>query len=348
MNLIRRFENNPVISPIDVLPSSPELKVECVLNPGAFEFNGRIGLLLRVCETLAEQKQDVVTALVADKNSENGIRKVEISKDDPLADFSDPRLVFYGDITYLTTISHLRLAWSDNGEVFKIDSTPSICGQGDLENFGIEDCRVTKIDETYYLTYSAVSASGVGVGLITTKDWQNYKPMGMILPPHNKDSTLFEEKIDGRFACLHRPVGVELGGPYIWYASSPDCVNWGSHKCVAKTRKGMWDSARVGAGAAPIKTDKGWLEIYHGADEKHRYGLGALLLDFELPWKVIARSEKPIMTPDEDYEKKGFFGNVVFTNGHVRKGDELLVYYGAGDSVVAGARMSINEILATL
>jgi predicted GH43/DUF377 family glycosyl hydrolase len=113
----------------------------------------------------------------------------------------------------------------------------------------------------------------------------------------------------------------------------------------------MWDSARIGAGSAPIKTEQGWLEIYHGAEELpsgHRYCLGALLLDFDNPTKVIARSIDPIMEPTAPYEVEGFYGNVVFTNGQVVRGDEVLLYYGAADSYTCGARFSIKEILNSL
>jgi len=104
----------------------------------------------------------------------------------------------------------------------------------------------------------------------------------------------------------------------------------------------------VGAGAAPIKTEAGWLELYHGADEASRYCLGALLLDLDDPTRVIARSEHPIMEPLMDYERAGFFGNVVFTNGHVVHGDTITLYYGAADEVVCGALLSAKEVLETL
>lgn len=117
---------------------------------------------------------------------------------------------------------------------------------------------------------------------------------------------------------------------------------------MATTRNGRWDSARIGAGAPPVKTEKGWLEIYHGADENNRYCLGALLLDLDDPSKVIARSEEPIMEPSAPYELDGFFGNVVFTNGHIVEGDKLTVYYGSCDEVICGAEFSVSEILATL
>ena len=110
----------------------------------------------------------------------------------------------------------------------------------------------------------------------------------------------------------------------------------------------MWDSARVGAGASPIKTSEGWLEIYHGANAEHRYCLGALLLDSKDPSIVLARSQEPIMEPIANYELTGFFGNVVFTNGHWVEGDTIHLYYGASDEVICAADFSIKRILATL
>jgi predicted GH43/DUF377 family glycosyl hydrolase len=110
----------------------------------------------------------------------------------------------------------------------------------------------------------------------------------------------------------------------------------------------MWDSARLGAGASPIRTSKGWLEIYHGATAENRYCLGAMLLDLQQPWKVMARSHDPIMEPTADYERTGFFGNVLFTNGHLVNGDEVTIYYGASDSVICAAKFSIQQILQTL
>jgi len=238
---------------------------------------------------------------------------------------------------------------SDDGvKFYEPDGYPSQFGQGALQTFGIEDCRVSKIDRKYYLTFTAVSENGVGVGMRTTENWREFESHGMILPPHNKDCAIFEEKIGGKYFALHRPSSVDLGGNYIWIAESPDGLHWGNHKCLARTREGHWDSARVGAGAAPIRTERGWLEIYHGANEKHQYCLGALLLDLNDPSKVLARSNEPIMVPSAPYELTGFFGNVVFTNGHIVRGDKLQVYYGASDEVVCAATFSIKQILESL
>ena len=323
------------------------MKVECLLNPGVFRFQGKTWLLLRVAER-PEQTPGKTSFPVLDR--EGKLQILAFDNSDPQLDLFDPRVISYAGQDYLTTMSHLRLAVSDDGIHFREPSpNPPIFGQGDLESYGIEDCRVVAIGDTYYLTYTQVSQHGVGVGLQSTTDWREFRPQGMIFPPHNKDCAIFSEKIGGLHYALHRPSSPVLGGNFIWIAESPDLLHWGNHRCIAHSRKGMWDSIRVGAGAAPVRTPRGWLEIYHGATANPtRYCLGALLLDLEQPWTVLARSVEPIMEPLAEYEKVGFFGNVVFTNGHVVDGDELTIYYGASDSVICGARFSIREILGTL
>lgn len=345
--MANRFTQNPILTTKDIKPSQPGLVVECVLNPGVFSYAGKTWLLLRVAERPV-QKEGFISFPVLE---EDGSMKImEFDKEDPNLDLSDARLLKYKKTTYLTTISHLRLVCSDDGvHFYEPENQPTkIFGQGSLETFGIEDSRVSLIDGVYHLTYTQVSGNGVGVGLMRTRDWRSFHREGMILPPHNKDCSLFEEKIGGQYYCLHRPSGVDIGGNFIWIASSHDLVHWGGHQCILRTREGWWDSARVGAGAAPVKTEEGWLEIYHGADANHRYCLGAVLLDLEDPSKVLARSHEPLFEPVADYEKTGFFGNVVFTNGHLVNGDEVTMYYGASDEVICGATFSIESILSEL
>jgi predicted GH43/DUF377 family glycosyl hydrolase len=345
--MTNRFSSNPIITTKDIAPSQPGLVVECVLNPGVFQFEGKIWLLLRVAERPA-QKEGVISFPIL---HEDGTMEIlEFDKNDPNLDLSDARMITYKGKTYLTTISHLRLVCSDDGIHFhEPDHFPTkIFGKGPLETFGIEDCRVIFMEGEYLLTYTQVSENGVGVGLMRTTDWRTFVREGMILPPHNKDCAIFEEKINGKYYCLHRPSGIALGGNFIWISSSKDLLHWGKHRCIARTREGWWDSARVGAGAAPIKTAKGWLEIYHGATAENRYCLGILLLDLNDPSKVLARSYHPIFEPEAAYELTGFFGNVVFTNGHLVNGDTITVYYGASDEVICGATFSIDALLSQL
>ncbi|MEI7900548.1 MAG: glycoside hydrolase family 130 protein [bacterium] len=345
-DLAQRFPQNPLLTPADIPPSRPGIEVTCLLNPGVFRFNGKIWLLLRVAER-PFQKPGVTSFPVYGENGQFKI--LDFDNSDPKLDRADPRVLRYDGRHYLTTLSHLRLVSSTDGIHFSEEpSHPPLLGQGDLETYGIEDCRVAQIGETYYLTYTQVSHHGVGVGLQSTKDWCTFTRHGMIIPPHNKDCALFEETVGGKYFALHRPSSPELGGNYIWLAESPDIEHWGRHRCLAHTRPGQWDSARVGAGASPVKTERGWLVLYHGADAEHRYCLGALLLDLNDPGRVIARSTEPVMEPVADYERSGFFGNVVFTNGHLVNGDTLTLYYGASDTVICEARLSLNAILDRL
>lgn len=345
--MVLRHLQNPLITTKDIRPSQDNWEVLSVLNPGVFQFDGKIWLLLRVAERPI-QKEGFVSFPIL-----NAIGKYEIKEyaiTDEKLDLSDVRMVGYEDRMYLSTISHLRLVCSEDGISFyePKDFPTKIFGCGPQETFGIEDCRVSYIGDRYYLTFTQVSEQGVGVGMMHTKDWQSFTREGMIIPPHNKDCALFEEKINNSHYCLHRPSGLGLGGNFIWISSSPDLVHWGNHSCLIQTRKGMWDSARVGAGAAPIKTEKGWLAIYHGADDKHRYCLGAILMDINDPTKIIGRSEEPLMEPTTEYEINGFFGQVIFTNGHIVDGDTIHIYYGASDEVICQGTTGIGEVLESL
>jgi predicted GH43/DUF377 family glycosyl hydrolase len=344
-DLADRFPENPILVPQDIQPSTPGVMIECLLNPGVFTFEGRTWLLLRVAERPVQ-----TPGMISFPVLENGeLRIMEFDTSDPRLDLSDPRIITFDGDYYLTTLSHLRLVSSADGVNFREEPEfPILTGQGPYEAFGIEDCRVAQIGDEYLLTFTVASSNGVGVGLRSTTDWRTIQNHGMIFTAHNKDCAIFEEKINGMYYALHRPSSPEIGGNYIWIAESPDLLHWGAHRCIARTRPGMWDCQRIGAGAAPIRTDAGWLSIYHGADENSRYCLGALLLDLDEPWKVIARSDRPIMEPIAEYEKIGFFGNVVFTNGHVVDGDCVTIYYGASDSVICGARLSISDILKSL
>ncbi|HSV11543.1 MAG TPA: glycoside hydrolase family 130 protein [Hanamia sp.] len=347
-DIAKRFSQNPLLSPADLKPSSDGLRISCLLNPGVFQYQDKTWLIVRVAERPVQKENTISFPILT---ASDGIEIMEIDKNDPALIATDARVIIYKGVDYLTTLSHLRLLCSDDDlHFYEPEGYQPIMGKGVLETFGIEDCRVTFLENKYYLTFTAVSENGVGVGLKTTTNWKNFQSYGMMLPPHNKDCAVFSEKINGLYYALHRPSSVDIGGNYIWLAESPDSIHWGNHQCIIKTRNRSWDSARVGAGAAPVKTEKGWLEIYHGANSQHQYCLGAFLMDINNPAKVIARTEAPIMIPSASYEVSGFFGNVVFTNGHIvnSDGDTLTIYYGAADEFVCAAHFSIKEIFSLL
>ncbi len=344
--MVHRFAENPILRPSDIPATSESMRVECLLNPGTFRFNGKTWLILRVAERPFQKDGEISFPILAD---DGGIEVMRIAVDSHDLNLDDPRVITYKGEDYLTTMSHFRLVSSEDGVHFHEEPEYGpIFPYGAFEAYGIEDCRVARIGTSYYLTFTSVSRFGVAVGMKRTEDWKNFEDCGLVLPPHNKDCALFEEKVDGLYRMLHRPSSPEIGGNYIWIAESPDLLHWGNHKCIARTRKGLWDSARIGAGCSPIRTDEGWLVIYHGADGNNRYCLGTMLLDLEDPSKVLARCEKPFMEPEASYEACGFFGKVIFSNGMTVDGDRVMMYYGAADSVVCGAELSVRELLKTL
>ena len=346
IDLAQRCPMNPLIVPGDLKPSIPGMEIACLLNPGVFRYNGKTCLVVRVAERPPQEQGEISTIV---RKEDNTFEILTFRKDDPDLVATDPRVICYKGQHYLTTLSYLRLFFSDdNIHFYEDENYPPVFGEGNLESFGIEDCRVIKIEGTFNLVYSAVSPVAVGNGLMQTQNWKSFKRLGMIFPPHNKDGVFFEEKINGKYYALHRPSSPEIGGNYIWLAESPDLIHWGNHKCLMTTRRGMWDEARIGAGAAPIKTPEGWLEIYHGATYDNRYCLGAVLLDLHDPFKVLVRTEEPIMEPIFPYEQEGFFGNVVFSTGQYIDGDTIHLYYGASDEVICYATLSLKAVLSVL
>lgn len=344
-DIAKRFPENPLLKPSSIKASREDLRVACLLNPGVFRFQNKTWLIVRVAER-PEQSDIAVSFPVISATGETEIMSIALNDADLIA--SDARVIRYKGADFLTTLSHLRFFCSEDGKIFhEQEGYPALTGKGMHETFGIEDCRVSQIGETYWLSYTAVSENGVTVGMRSTTDWKNFQMHGIIFPPHNKDCAIFEEKINGSYYAFHRPSTPD-NQHNIWIAESPDLIHWGNHRCLMKTRNNSWENARVGAGAAPIRTDKGWLAIYHAANREHRYCLGAVLLDLNDPSKIIARTEEPIMEPKESYELAGFFGHVVFSNGQLVEGDRITIYYGAADELVCGAEFSMAEIFRVM
>jgi predicted GH43/DUF377 family glycosyl hydrolase len=342
-----RSEFNPIITPADVKPSREGFEVIGVFNAGVARFENEVILLLRVAERPTNPHSDVVLAAVYDVGA-GGLVTKEFSKDDPKNDFSDPRLIIVPDGTYLTSISHLRVARSTDGVTFEIQDSPALFPASEYEAFGVEDPRISPIDGVYYISYVAVSSVGVTTCLASTDDFVQFRRHGVVFCPENKDVTLWPEKISGRYYALHRPSSPLVRRNEMWIAESPDLICWGNHRHLVGPRPESWDEAKIGPSAVPFRIQQGWLEVYHGADRNNRYCLGALVLDSHEPWKVIARSERPIFEPETDYECAGFFGNVVFSCGLLYEGDMLKMYYGAADTTICYAELSLRQVLESM
>ncbi|WP_314003301.1 glycoside hydrolase family 130 protein [uncultured Paenibacillus sp.] len=346
-----RYEQNPLVTPADVKPFHEGYEVIGAFNAGIAKYKDEVLMLLRVAERPVSPEPGIVLAPVYNPDT-NAVETVRLRIDDERYDFSDPRVV--RDVTrssgfaYLTSISYIRIARSKDGRRFTIDDKPFVYPSDRHETYGIEDPRVTQIGNTYYIYFSAVSPVGIGESMVSTNDFETVTHHGMIFCPDNKDVLIFPERVNGKYYALHRPTVKSIGEPEIWIAESDNLLHWGNHRHLAGLREGMWDSGRMGGGAVPFRTERGWLELYHGATKEHRYCMGALLLDLNDPAKVIARSDKPILEPEAEYEKNGFFGDVVFSCGLLVEGDIVKMYYGVADTSMACAELSLREILDSL
>lgn len=344
---VYRTDKNPIIKPQDIVPSRKNFEVLCVFNAGVARLGDEIILLLRVAERQISNNPEIYLCPIYDE-SEKDIEIIEFEKSNKNYDFSDSRVIKTPQGNFLTSISHLRVARSKDGINFTVDEKPSIEASNIYESYGIEDPRITQIGDTYYINYSAISYVGITTYLVSTKDFVTFMRMGVILHPDNKDVEIFPEKINNKYYALHRPSISHFGKPDIWIAESPDLMHWGNHRYLMGTRKGYWDNGRIGGSAVPIKVDGGWLEIYHGATKEDKYCLGAVLLDENEPWKIVARSEKPILEPEADYEVNGFFGGVVFSCGALCEDGIIKIYYGAADTYLCYAEVELDEVIRNL
>ena len=255
--------------------------------------------------------------------------------------------------------SHLTIAKSKDGKTnWQINSEPTLAAEPNFGEavFGLEDPRIVWLEERqeYIITcvsfFKGVTGEPPGISLIATKDFSNFERLGRQLIPPNKDASLFPKTIKGYYALINRPI-VE-GRADIWVSFSKDLNFWGKDRALILARHRTWDSNRVGLGPPPIETPEGWLIIYHGARNTASgtiYRVGLALLDLET-LEVIRRSRDWVFGPKERYERVGDVDDIVFPCGAVvdEKTNELLVYYGAADSVVALAIANLDDVLAYL
>jgi len=347
--MITRLSSKCLLRPADFKPSQDDLEVIGSFNPGAIQTDDGVVLLVRIAEQARERRMGH-TAL-----PRWNVRKRRIELDwveDTTIAPVDVRVVRSrkNGLIRLTFTSHLRVVHSKDGR--NIDSIEGAWfgPETEYEEFGVEDPRITKIAETYYITYVAVSCHGVATALASTKDFKTFRRHGIIFPPENKDVLLFPERIGEYYYALHRPNAASpFTKPEMWLATSPDLAHWGNHEQFLGGGE-LWDVGRIGGGTPPFRTSRGWIEIYHGNSRKEEdagigtYSAGALLLDLENPRHIIGRSGQ-IFVPETEYEIEGFVPNVVFPTGVVQQDDRLLVYYGAADTFSGLVEFSLKELL---
>lgn len=291
-------------------------------------------------------------------------------------------------------VLYLGYASSNDGFNFTRNDAPFISPsnrEGDFDWRGVEDARITKIGETYYIAYAAKAVTDYEVyvekytpknipndhptwtrgfrrvGLAATKDFASCEKLGPITSEFLFDANgmLFPEKINGRYALLHRPSPFAPGKhachytpPKIFIAFSKDLLNWfendddGINRGVTNDflligPRQKWEEQKVGGAGVPIKTDEGWLMLYHAVDKEGTYRCGLLLLDTEDPRKVIARTPEPVFEPETDLEKNSslIYPGCVFPCAHIVVGDEVFIYYGAGDQYVCMATAKLKNLI---
>ena len=275
----------------------------------------------------------------------------------PAAAEVDGETVLLARVEALTGISELTVARSSNGvDGWRIASEPLLAPANGIESerWGFEDARAVWIDELdcYAITCTAYGPAGPAVYLATTKDFLTVERRGIVINPEDKNAALLPERVDGKWILFHRPTtGFGIAHPGIALSRSPDLVSWSPPEMVLEPRDGAWwDSLRIGIGPPLLKTEHGWLLIYHGVKETVGgaiYRLGLALLDLEEPTRVLRRAPEWIFAPQAPYERQGDVGNAVFPCGvlHDTASGELRLYYGAADTSICLATARLDELL---
>ena len=246
----------------------------------------------------------------------------------------------------------IYLARSEDGYHFEVDEEPFLLPHTDkryqiYEEVGVREARVTYMEGRYYIIYLGVGRHGSLLCLAATDNFNEVKRLGVISEPETKAGALFLCRFKGRYARLERP---KAGGS-IWISYSKDLLAWGESELLISPRSGYWDSNWIGCAFPPMQIEEGWLLGYYGIKGTSAgpiTRLGAAILDRKNPCTVIARSNIPIISPREDYERTGDFTNVVFSSGAVLETDgELKIYYAAADNCLCVGTTKLSEIVKT-
>ncbi len=259
---------------------------------------------------------------------------------------------------------NIGLAFSDNGIRWDVQPKPflTVADMEDEEITRVYDPRLTVIDGCCYLCFAVDTPHGIRGGIAVTNDFEKIEILSMTTPD-NRNMVLFPEKVNGEYVRLERPFPVYGRGGKdrfdIWMSESPDFKYWGNSKLVIAVEDVPFANDKIGPGAPPVKTKKGWLTTFHSVDLdpirgkngwekswKKRYCAGIMLLDLNDPGKVIGMSKEPLIAPEADYEIDGFRNNVIFPGGMIlEETGEVKIYYGAADTVECLATAHIDELL---
>ena len=278
--------------------------------------------------------------------------KVETVHNAAVTKFNDQYIMLFR--SHLDTgRSIIGLAKSKDGFHFKSTDSPFMTPSKEAmfceyEAFGVEDPRITFLEGVYYITYSAYSQHGVRIGLAKTTDFETVERVAFITQADYRNTVIFPEKIKGRYVKLDRPHS-DISPWSTWISFSPDLIHWGNSQLVMKPVKYHWDEMKIGPGAPPIKTDKGWLEIYHGVFPTMDgcvYRLGAALHKLDEPEIILGVGDRWILQPEDPWEIVGYVHNVVFSCAAVPEDDGTVkIYWGGADKVMCAGTAVIDELV---
>ncbi len=247
----------------------------------------------------------------------------------------------------------LHRGFSRDGIAWNIDPEPLKfrCEDEEIGDFVYGyDPRVVRLEDRYLVSWCNYY-HGPTIGMAWTKDFETFHQLENAFLPFNRDGVLFPRKINGNYAMLSRPSdnGHTPFGD-IFYSESPDLIFWGKHRHVMGPVGNTWQYTKVGGGPVPIETSEGWLLLYHGVLQSCNgfvYSAGGVLLDLDKPWKIVARAEPYLWSPQMQYECVGDVPNVVFPCAMLcdASSGRLAIYYGAADTVTALAFAKIDELV---
>ena len=259
-----------------------------------------------------------------------------------------------------TGVSHLTVARSANGvDGWSIEPEPLLAPDPEIagEQWGFEDPRAVRVDELacWVITCTAYGPAGPAVFLATTRDFVTVDRIGVVRQPEDKNAALLPYRIDGRWVLVHRPKTQYAGARgEILLSRSSDLISWSAPEQVLQPREGAWwDSLRIGLGPPPLRTEHGWLLVYHGVKETvsgEIYRVGLALLDLEQPTHVLRRLPTWVLAPVAPYERTGDVPNVIFPCGllHDPASDNLRLYYGAADTSICLAHAQLEDVVEAL
>jgi predicted GH43/DUF377 family glycosyl hydrolase len=265
--------------------------------------------------------------------------------------------VLLARVETLTGVSHLTVARSANGiDGWSIDAEPLLAPEDGVESeqWGFEDARTVWVPELdqWVITCTSYGPAGPAVYLATTKDFRTVERQGIVKQPEDKNAAVLPERIDGNWILFHRPM-IAFGGSRgeIFLSRSTDLQSWTAPEQVLQPRHGAgWDSLRSGIGTPPLRTERGWLVIYHGVKETVAgviYRVGLALVDLDEPTRVLGRASQWVFGPEAPYERQGDVPNAVFPCGLVceEASGEIRLYYGAADTSICLATARLEELL---